>query len=334
MTTKWRRLTVCLWIIGSLLSSCGPGQVFGPRLTPTPTSAPMPALQPDKSRYLADLQFIAQAPRGRGMEHHTAVQELCASRFAELGYTVERQTYDSGINVLGTLPGISRPDEMVIMSAHYDSLPAIIGADDNASGAAAVLESARLLAAEKHDRTLVVACWDEEEIGKVGSREYAARAKAQNAKIIVAYVYDEIGYVDDEPNSQHMPDGFELVYPDVAQKLKANDYRANFVALIFDKQAQPMEQAIAQIVEQAGVPAVSVEVDLGGKVPYELTTSDHGSFWDKGYSAIEINDTAGYRNPFKHSTMDTVERLNPDFSIKIIAGVATSAQDALKASGK
>jgi Zn-dependent M28 family amino/carboxypeptidase len=261
--------------------------------------------------------------------HHQEVQDLCASRFSALGFTVERYKYGDGVDIIGTLPGISRPAEIVIVSAHYDTIMGGDGADDNASGVAAVLESAWLLAAGKHERTLVVACWDEEEPAETGSYRYASREKQKLTQIQVAYVYDEIGFSKDETNSQKFPAGFKIAYPLLALKMQARQYRANFIMLIYDQQASPWGQAIANAADQESLPSAQLEVKLEGKVPIELRGSDHNSFWGKGYPAIEITDTAGYRNPYQHTNMDTVDLLDNDFSIKVISAVVSSVQTAL-----
>ena len=99
--------------------------------------------------------------------------------------------------------------------------------------------------------------------------------------------------------------------------------------LIYDTQASPWGQAIANAAERESLPSAQLQVNLQGKVPIELRGSDHQSFWGKGYPAIEISDTAGYRNPYQHTDMDTVDRLNNDFSIKVISAVAASVQTAL-----
>jgi Zn-dependent M28 family amino/carboxypeptidase len=292
-------------------------------------STPAASLQADKTRYGADLAFIARAPRTVVDPQHQAVQNLCAERFSALGFTVERYNYGTGVDVIGTLPGTSRPDEIVIVSAHYDTIMGGDGADDNASGVAALLESARLLAAGEHERTLVAACWDEEEPAETGSYIYASRAKAQKAQIKVAYVFDEIGFSQTAPNSQKFPTGFKIAYPLLALKMQANQYRANFIMLIYDIQASAWGQAIANAASRESLTSAQLEVNLNGKVPIELRGSDHESFWQEGYPAIEITDTAGYRYPYQHTNLDTVDRLNNDFSVKVISAVAASLQVAL-----
>jgi Zn-dependent M28 family amino/carboxypeptidase len=286
----------------------------------------------DKDRYIADVTFIAQAPRTSIDPHHQVVQDLCAERLSELGYEVERHDFGNGVNVIGRLTGTTYPDEIVIVSAHYDTIPKSNGADDNASGVAAVLETARLLADEEHERTLLIACWDQEEPALYGSYVYANRERERNTDIKVVYVYDEIGSSDDRPDSQQFPAGFEFLYPAAAKKLRENQHRANFVLLIFDQQAGNWAHTIAAQAEKVGLPSIELDVNLDEDVPTDLKGSDHASFWRRGYPAIEINDTAGYRNPYKHTKLDTVDTLDHDFAVKIISAVVSSVRTALESS--
>lgn len=289
-----------------------------------------PAFQiADRSLYASDLAIIARAPRTGTDENHQEVQDLCASRFTELGYAVERHDYGEGVNVIGTLLGTVRSDEVVIVSAHYDTIVNSNGADDNASGVAAVLESARLLSTGKHERTLIVACWDQEEPALTGSYMYANRAKENKTQIQVAYVFDEIGYVDHKPNSQDFPTGFDALYPIEATKVRANQSRGDFVLLVFDNQASQWAHMIADASDQEDLLAIQLEVDLSGRVPTQLRNSDHQSFWSQGYPAIEITDTAGNRNPYQHTDKDTISTLDIDFSIQVISAVVASVQTVL-----
>ena len=116
----------------------------------------------DGARYKADLDFISK-PRPPGSAHWKAVQDRCASRFSELGYTVELHAYETGVNVLGVKAGAGRAGEQVVVSAHYDHIENCDGADDNGTGVAGLLETAGVLSKDRFDRTLVLACWDQEE---------------------------------------------------------------------------------------------------------------------------------------------------------------------------
>src|SRR5690606_6446465 len=104
------------------------------------------------------------------------VQDLCADRLTELGYEVTLHNYGSGVNVIGRRPGATAPDEIVMVGAHYDHIDDCRGADDNASGVAAALEIARVLATVETQRTTMIACWDQEELGLIGSEAFVTAA--------------------------------------------------------------------------------------------------------------------------------------------------------------
>ena len=135
----------------------------------------------DPAAYQADLEFIASL-RAPGSAHWQAVQDLCADRLTELGYDVELFEYGSGINVLGTLPGSAPDAPHIMIGAHYDHIEDCAGADDNATGVAGSLEAARVLAMGEYTNTLTIACWDEEELGLVGSEAFATTAAAQGSR--------------------------------------------------------------------------------------------------------------------------------------------------------
>src|SRR5690348_15617006 len=97
--------------------------------------APSPADLVERDRYEADLSVIA-GTRSPGTPHWQEVQDLCADRFASLGFEVERHAYATGVNVIGTLPGTTLPAERIVVSSHYDSVPNCEGADDNGTGVA------------------------------------------------------------------------------------------------------------------------------------------------------------------------------------------------------
>ena len=169
------------------------------------------ARQVDRDRVETNLGFIAQ-PRATDTAHWQAVQDRCAAVFTEAGLEVERHAYGTGTNVLGRRTGTSRPEEVVLIGAHYDSVPNCPGADDNGTGVAGVFEAARLLGATDHARTLLLACWDEEERGLVGSRAYVRRAREQGVRFVAHFNLESIGLYDERPGSQLLPNGFEFVF--------------------------------------------------------------------------------------------------------------------------
>ncbi len=337
----------------SIITSCGdngtvqcqPRQEFevqGPVL-----SDESHAFLVDAAQYQADVEFIAQ-PRPPASDHYYAVQHFCAERLSSLGYDVEYHNYGSGTNVIGVKRGIKMPEKHVVVSAHYDAIGDCPGADDNASGVAGVLETARILAAEEHDKTLVLACWDEEEAGRLGSKAFVQRARENNSDIEVSFVYEMIGYKSDEPNSQTIPTVLEFIYPEEVSKLKANNNTGDFILLASDDSARQHAFMLSEMANQKGLPLMNLELSCRDKTSFlylDLRRSDHGAFWEHDYPAIMITDTADYRNPHYHCgdtgktdpnlvLEDTVEHLDFEFATKVVDVVTSAVKEALVFNGQ
>ena len=291
-------------------------------------------LNKQKSRYLQDLEFISKMPRTPGSDHHKAVQNMCADRFNDLGFQVELHDYGSGVNIIGVHSGKQNPTEKILVSAHYDTVPGCNGADDNATGIAGVLETARILASKQHPRTLVVACWDEEERETLGSKEFVAREKNNSSDIKMSYVYEMIGYKNDEPNSQQIPTGFELLYPKLVKQIQHNQNRGDFILLVYDDLATGMLSTIAEHADKQNLPSLQIKVSSNMKSStshYDLRRSDHSAFWDADFPAMMITDTANFRNPNYHCRQgaDNIESLDIDFAIKTINVISKTIEDNL-----
>jgi hypothetical protein len=289
-------------------------------------------------QYVADVTLIA-GERTPGSAHWQEVQDFCANRLAELGYEVERQAYGTGVNVIGLRRGTSIPDEQVLLSAHYDHIKGCAGADDNASGVAAVLEAARLLAAEPRARTLVAACWDEEERraddqSTNGSKAYAQRARERGETIVGSVVFDGIAYASSAANSQRLPDGLESVFPTQVQQIKANGSRGDFVLVVLDSTSHGFAENLVASAQAEGLPTVLLELPvdrLTDPALSELRRSDHAEFWDRGYPGMLLTDTANFRNPRYHCEQgpDTVDSLNMAFALRVVRSVAAATAGAL-----
>jgi hypothetical protein len=287
-----------------------------------------------EARYRDDLTFIAR-PRSPGIEHWQAVQDLCAQALTDAGFAIERHSYGTGVNVIGTRTGTTKPNEWVILSAHYDSVEACDGADDNGSGVAGVLEMARVLSQAELERTLVVACWDEEEGGLIGSRAYADRLAAQQPQptIIAGYVLEMIGFESQEPGSQEIPAGFELLFPDAIQQVAANEDRGDFIAVIHDVQSRSSAKNILRYGQALGLPVVTLAVADALKnepIANDLRRSDHAAFWRHDMAAMMLTDTANFRNPHYHcgDGEDALASIRFEFALKNVrAFVGAAATD-------
>ena len=272
-------------------------------------------------RWQDDVEFVADI-RTPGSPHWQAVQDLCFDRLTEYGYEVELFDYGTGVNVLGRRLGATEPDQQVVIGAHYDHIPDCLGADDNASGVAALLEVARVLALAEFDRTVLVACWDEEEDGLIGSEAHVAAAMAAGDQILVNFNYDMIGYYSDAPNSQTVPPGFELAFPDAYEELTTNEFRGDFIALISDAESHDHSLALGAAADRIGLRKALLELPAGTEsteVFADLRRSDHASFWDGGYPAIFLSDSGEFRNPNYHcfGGPDLVSDLTPQFATDV-----------------
>lgn len=288
----------------------------------------------DLKLYTDDLTFIA-AERVPGSEHWQAVQDLCNTRLTDLGYTMERHEYDSGVNIIGRKQGSDANGGEVILSAHYDHIPGCAGADDNASGVAALLEAARVMAEKNFKNTLVLACWDEEETGLKGSIAYADRAKEEGATIISSMVFETMAYTDDAPDSQFLPWGFDLIWPDMAEWLTEREFRGDFIAVIADESASASNDALEFYAKIIDLPLYVLELDESQKtsdVFHDLRRSDHDAFWRHDMPALMLTDTANFRNPYYHCSEgpDTVDTLNIPFAVEVTKATIGAAMDLLE----
>ncbi len=289
-------------------------------------------------QYVADVTFIA-APRIPGSAHWQEVQDLCAERLEALGYDVERHAYGTGVNVIGVRRGTSMPDEQVLISAHYDHIKGCAGADDDGSGVAGVLEAARWLATEPRARTLVAACWDEEERrsddqSTNGSKAYAERARERGETIVANVVLDGIAYASSEANSQTLPEGLEAVFPDQVRQIEENDSRGDFILGVLDSRSHGFAEKFLDAARAESLPAVLLELPedrLADPSSSELRRSDHSAFWDHGYPGMLLTDTANYRSPYYHCEQgeDSVDTLDLNFALRVVRSVTAAAALAL-----
>lgn len=286
----------------------------------------------DSAAYAEDLAFVAEV-RPPGSPHWQAVQDLCAARLAEYGYEVVLDDYGTGTNVIGRRLGTTAPEQTVVVGAHYDHIDDCRGADDNASGVAATLEIARLLAQVDFDRTTVVAFWDEEELGLIGSEAFVGDLTAAD-EVIVDFTFDTIGFRSSEPDSQSVPTGFSGVFPDVYAQVEANDFRGDFVAVIANAAAHDHAVALASGADRVDLPSALIEIPDGAENSAafdDLRRSDHASFWEAGYPGVFLTDTANFRNEHYHCIggPDEVADIDVDFAVGITKATLEASAVAL-----
>jgi hypothetical protein len=268
-------------------------------------------------------------------ENLDAVAAYIRGHFARTGGRLVEQSYEVAGREYRNVCVLFGPEtgERIVVGAHYDACGELPGADDNASGVAATLEAARVLGTGRFDRTLVVACWDEGERGQLGSKAYARNARSFEGETVLAVVFEAVGYRDDRPDTQEIPDGFERVFPDQALAMLDNEYRADFLTIVADRKSMPFAK---RVVDHASHFQLDTHIlRLTERIKLEMDTlhrSDHVSFWDEEMAAILLTDTGPYRNPRVRCKkgIDGPDSLDYDFAANVTRAAVGAAAEALE----
>ena len=292
-------------------------------------SAPVPPLAAEEQRIHDRLRhhvdMLAERIGERNVWH---AEELAAAAsyirttLEDLGYEVHTQSFESeGLtlqNLEVELPGDQAPQEIIVLGAHYDSVAGTPGANDNASGVAALLEIARLLAGKNYARTLRLVAFANEEppffyTEQMGSRVYAARSRQRGEHIKAMLALETIGYYTDQPASQQYPFPFSFFYPNTG----------NFIGFVGNLSSRHLvQQAIGAFRAATAFPSEGLAAPgwmMG------VHWSDHWSFWQAGYPAIMITDTALFRYQHYHAATDTPEKLDYASLARVTMGLVDVA---------
>jgi Zn-dependent M28 family amino/carboxypeptidase len=249
----------------------------------------------------------------------------------QAGFEVQERVepFDTGIDIINLIaaPLPDRPElPLVIVGAHYDSIPTSPGADDNASAVAALLELARWLqprlarpSTELRARIQLVA-YDLEEFGLIGSLAHARALKRTNAVVRGMISLEMLGYCDPRPGSQNLPPPLAGLYPDTG----------NFIGVVANDRSLPLLAQVVRAMQTVpGLPVESMAVTDNGEALPQTRLSDHSSFWDEAYPALMITDTSFFRNPHYHQPTDTPATLDYTFLARVTEGVCSAAWNLL-----
>ncbi|MDI6854556.1 MAG: M28 family peptidase [Deltaproteobacteria bacterium] len=248
--------------------------------------------------------------------------------FENIGYQPRRQKLVSmRQQVANIIAGEQSPQGYYLLGAHYDTVTGSPGADDNASGVAVLLEAARLARQVNLAKPWVFVGFTTEEppvfgTPYMGSNVYARQAKKQGHKILGMLCLESVGYYSQEPGSQHLP---------LPLKYMGYPTTGNFIGLISDRRSKPLMQSLAKSLENGSrLPVATLAVPLGGYLLPEVRLSDHANFWDQGYPAVMLTDTAFMRNPHYHTGSDRLETLDLDAMAELTLGLVHFMQNAEK----
>ena len=258
---------------------------------------------------------VGERSPSSGQRHLAAVETFIEAEFNRYGLKVESDVFfyrgRSFRNIVGRL-STSLAGPLVILGAHFDAVEDTPGADDNASGVAVLLEAARILAQAKLRLPIVFCAFNLEEWNMIGSTHFARRLKAAGAKVAAMVSLEMVGYTDARPGRQKYPFGLDWFYPN----------RGDFIGVIGNWNSTTLLRRFSRQMRQVrGLPVETLSIPGNGGLLPAVRLSDHSPFWDAGYPALMVTDTAFFRNPHYHGPTDTVETLNLDFVAKVCEGV-------------
>jgi Zn-dependent M28 family amino/carboxypeptidase len=240
-----------------------------------------------------------------------------------IGIKAWREPYNyDGFEVANVVAEISSgpdPARRYVLGAHYDSVVGTVGADDNASAIAVQLETARhlkaMIGSKKLDLNLKLVSFALEEPPAyrtpfMGSRVYAKNARSEKEKIDGMICLEMVGYACYEPGCQNYPFPLGLLnYPD----------SGNFIGVVGNFKSGDFTRALVnEFQKNDGLPVVKLTVPFNGWIIPSVRLSDHASFWDQGYNAVMVTDSAFFRNPYYHTPADTMEKLDFRFMAELV----------------
>lgn len=292
---------------------------------------PLPPLTPHemglRDEIRRDVEELARQIGERNIRRYADLADAAdflEASLARSAYDVRRHGYEvAGLpcyNLDVEIQGSDRGDEIVIIGAHYDSMEGSPGANDNATGASAVLALARLFSGKKTSRTVRFVEFVNEEppyfkSPVMGSLVYAGGCRSRGEKIVAMLSLETIGYYSDEKGSQHYPFPFSLFYPSTG----------NFIGFVGNTVSEGLvSDVVASFRRHAEFPSE------GGALPSiipGISFSDQWSFWRQGYSALMVTDTALFRYPYYHTRIDTPDKVKYDHLARVVAGLERVVAD-------
>jgi Zn-dependent M28 family amino/carboxypeptidase len=238
-------------------------------------------------------------------------------QFSEAGLIVTKQPFHAlgGTyqNVIGTALPDTQPFQSappLIIAAHFDTVQGCPGADDNASALAVMLHVARQVRGKRLARPIRFIAFNLEEENLLGSSAYTSLLKKNREALHGAIVLECVGYASHQQNSQKTPPGVPIAVPTTG----------NFLAVVGNERSQALTGAVAKAMK-SHLPIVPLVVPGNGEKLPDTRRSDHASFWEHGFPAVMLTDTADFRNPHYHRPTDTLETLNLDFIASVAEGL-------------
>ncbi|MBF0371336.1 MAG: M20/M25/M40 family metallo-hydrolase [Magnetococcales bacterium] len=229
----------------------------------------------------------------------------------EAGQRMEGAVYNLEVELAGGDPERG----VMVIGAHYDTVPASPGANDNGTGVAGLLELARLLQGQTFHQTIRLVAFVNEEppffqTPEMGSQVYARESQAAGERITAMYALETIGYFSNRPHSQSYPFPLGLIYPN----------QGHFIAFVANPPSRSLlHQTLGIFRHHATIPSEGLAAP--SFIP-GVDWSDHASFWEYDIPAVMITDTAPYRYPHYHQPEDTPDKIDYAAFTRVVSGLA------------
>ena len=272
-----------------------------------------------------DLTVLAQDIGERNVSRRYA-QLIEAGEFIErslqqAGHEIRRQEFTVGENIVWNIDvectGRGHPEEVIVIGAHYDTVPGSPGANDNGSAVVANLALARAFVRVAPQRTVRFAFFVNEELpyymtDAMGSLRYAQACRANGENVVCMISLETIGCYLEEPLSQRYPSALlRHVYPTTG----------NFVAVVGNLRSRHLVHRVIRGFRRVQFPSEGMAAPRWLK---DIFRSDHAAFWHCGYPALMVTDTANFRYPYYHTPEDTVDKINFVALARVVTGLRES----------
>ncbi|MFY0563863.1 M28 family peptidase [Archangium lansingense] len=321
MSASWlssRRPLVLGAVVG--LGVMGAVAAWQGQASPEPVVPPCTPGKVDPERLKAHVRTLSETFHPRDHQHPDNLERTAgylADALARAGGRVSSEPYSTGgasyRNVIATFGPDS--EERLVIGAHYDAAQGAPGADDNASGVAGLLELAALLGKHPPPMRVDLVGYTLEEPphfrrSTMGSKVHARGLREQGVKVRAMLSLESIGYFSEAPDSQRYPvASLRLRYPT----------QGHFIAVVGRTDERALVDTVHQTLGATG--GLRSESLAAPRALKGVDFSDHASFWDEGYPAVMVTDTALFRNPHYHTPQDTWDTLDYERMAKVVQGV-------------
>jgi hypothetical protein len=328
-----RRVLVSALILVAALVVLAGFAVWFVTATPGPRHrGPLPPLDADGQRLAQRLKahVLAIASEEHNIAHPQALERSARhieATLSGLGYDVSRQEFETeGVKVRNIEVAIrgdaAGASSLYVIGAHYDSVRGAVGANDNGSGVAAVLELARVLKgfrpASGAELRLVLYVNEEKPYSRtehMGSVVHAGSLARAGKQVIAMLSLETIGCYSDAPGSQRYPFPLNLFYPSTG----------DFIAFVANLRSRSLlHRVIGSFRNRVAFPA---EGTAAPESLADIGRSDHWSYWRHGWPALMVTDTAPFRYAHYHTLQDTPDKLDYERLARVVKGLEGVVRD-------